>query len=606
MNSSPSSRQPRVENSLSFNILLTTVLISLAVTLFISIGISLFVNQTERTAWHTRQVQAVRYAAHTVESFIFQVQDALKLVGYIHPDYLRVNPEFLTTFLSRNPALLEVVLIDRDGDVYASVHQARNPVLANRFTIPLSNWYLQAVRGATYLGEVEISADQEPYLILAMPTRYGVVAGRLRMTMLWELVADLRSGQTDQAYIADRHGHIIAHPDQSIPLGRPQISQRAELQSAMAAPQNKWTGEYTNFSQAPVVGSTASILGGEWLVFAEVTQAEAFAASRRALLTLGGIALVGGLLLILATIYAFRRLVLHPLRTLRDGTVIIGQGDLNYRLRSPRQDEIGQVAAAFDEMAGSLQERETALAQARDQALDASRFKSRLLANVSHDLRTPLTAIMGYADILKEEIYGPLNPRQRDIIQRILSNTRRLVTMINSMLDQAQIEAGKLELLRVPFAPDTLICEVEAAAGYLAQKQGPELRTAITPDLPQTLIGDPQRLQLIIGNLTENAIKFTERGWVSVRLYRQDDAHWVIEVADTGRGIPPEAQSYIFEPFKQVDGSTTRQKGGVGLGLSIVHQLVGLMGGAIDLVSLPGQGSKFTIQLPLETTEETQ
>ena len=606
MNSSPSSRQPRVENSLSFNILLTTVLISLAVTLFISIGISLFVNQTERTAWHTRQVQAVRYAAHTVESFIFQVQDALKLVGYIHPDYLRVNPEFLTTFLSRNPALLEVVLIDRDGDVYASVHQARNPVLANRFTIPLSNWYLQAVRGATYLGEVEISADQEPYLILAMPTRYGVVAGRLRMTMLWELVADLRSGQTDQAYIADRHGHIIAHPDQSIPLGRPQISQRAELQSAMAAPQNKWTGEYTNFSQAPVVGSTASILGGEWLVFAEVTQAEAFAASRRALLTLGGIALVGGLLLILATIYAFRRLVLHPLRTLRDGTVIIGQGDLNYRLRSPRQDEIGQVAAAFDEMAGSLQERETALAQARDQALDASRFKSRLLANVSHDLRTPLTAIMGYADILKEEIYGPLNPRQRDIIQRILSNTRRLVTMINSMLDQAQIEAGKLELLRVPFAPDTLICEVEAAAGYLAQKQGLELRTAITPDLPQTLIGDPQRLQLIIGNLTENAIKFTERGWVSVRLYRQDDAHWVIEVADTGRGIPPEAQSYIFEPFKQVDGSTTRQKGGVGLGLSIVHQLVGLMGGAIDLVSLPGQGSKFTIQLPLETTEETQ
>lgn len=247
---------------------------------------------------------------------------------------------------------------------------------------------------------------------------------------------------------------------------------------------------------------------------------------------------------------------------------------------------------------------EEALAQARDQALEASRLKSQLLAKVSHELRTPLGAILGYTELLQYGVFGPLSDEQQKATVEIIDSTQYLTHMVNELLDQAQLETGKVSLNIRSFILADMVNQVETKMNVLAQSKGLTLTTDIAAELPSTLAGDQKRLQQILLNLISNAIKFTQTGGVQVRLYQPDLAYWAIQVADTGIGIPPEAQAYIFEPFQQVDGSITREQTGTGLGLSIVKHLVSLMGGQITLESKVGQGSIFTILLPLNPIPE--
>jgi len=234
---------------------------------------------------------------------------------------------------------------------------------------------------------------------------------------------------------------------------------------------------------------------------------------------------------------------------------------------------------------------------------EIDRMKSTFVSIASHELRTPLNAIMGYTELLQEGVYGDLTARQQDAAQRILANTHHMLSLANNLLDRAQIEAGSLELNITSFSPSQVIHETTSAMAILAHHKGLLLTSDVAPDLPAQVVGDRQRVGQIIVNLIGNALKFTEAGGVKVRVRRSGSAHWVIEVSDTGIGISPEAQSYIFEPFRRADESPTREHGGAGLGLSIVRQLVDMMGGKIELKSQVGMGSTFTIELPLSTDE---
>ncbi|MEM7030639.1 MAG: sensor histidine kinase [Chloroflexota bacterium] len=230
-----------------------------------------------------------------------------------------------------------------------------------------------------------------------------------------------------------------------------------------------------------------------------------------------------------------------------------------------------------------------------NQALEENRFKTQLLAKVSHELRTPLGAISGFAEMLNLELYGPLADDQKQATSAILDSSQFLTNLVNELLNQAQLDAGMLKLNQSVFSPRDLLAQIEASMAILAEVKGLKLLVEVNPNVPELVKGDQERIQQIVVNLISNAIKFTEQGNVKVKIYGSDDDHWYIAVSDTGPGIPDEIQAVIFEPFQQVDSSETRTHRGVGLGLSIVKQLVGLMQGQITLDSAIGQGSTFTI-----------
>ncbi len=245
---------------------------------------------------------------------------------------------------------------------------------------------------------------------------------------------------------------------------------------------------------------------------------------------------------------------------------------------------------------------EQALVEARNQALDALRVRRQLLANVSHELRSPLGTILGFAELLEGGTFGEISPKQRDVAGKIIDSANYLTALVDDLLYQAQIEAGAVAVKAEPFDVRTMIRRVEEKMAVLVDVKGLQFRVDIDDVVPQTLIGDTLRIQQILVNLINNAIKYTAEGTVDLRVYCPDDRHWALAVRDTGLGIPAQAQSYIFDAFRQVDNDKRTNIHGVGLGLSIVKQLVTMMDGTIELDSVEGRGSTFTVTLPLQVT----
>jgi len=266
--------------------------------------------------------------------------------------------------------------------------------------------------------------------------------------------------------------------------------------------------------------------------------------------------------------------------------------------------ENAQLYESLQEELVERKKAEQALALARDEALEANRLQAELVAKVSHELRTPLNAILGYAEMLNLGVYGQVSPRQTDITQHIMERAEELIYFVNDLLDQAHLQAGGFILIPRPFAPQQLVTHLLDVMSLMAQSKNLTLTADISSDMPIVLVGDLERLHQIIANLVGNAIKFTDSGHIHLHIFRLDEANWGFSVSDTGRGIPQDAQGYIFDAFRQTSYSMTRKYSGVGLGLSIVKQLTTLMGGTISLQSQEGHGSTFTIVLPLTTPQE--
>ncbi len=321
-----------------------------------------------------------------------------------------------------------------------------------------------------------------------------------------------------------------------------------------------------------------------------------------------------------ATYLVVQRRTLRSISELQAGTAIVGTGDLEYRIGELRNDEVGDLSRAFNEMTVKLSElnkrreaverelhahrdnlerivaeRTEALRQAKNEAEEANRLKSSFLANMSHEIRTPMNAVIGFANLaLKTE----LTRQQRDYASKIHDAGIALLGLINDILDFSKIEAGKLDMEQVDFDLEEVVETVSSFAAQTAYTKGLELLLSFASGIPSHLVGDPHRLSQILLNLVGNAAKFTDSGEIEIRSDLDEQAGNRVKlrfsVRDTGIGIDEEQCARLFQPFTQADSSTTRRYGGTGLGLSIARRLVEMMGGRIWVESKPGVGSTFT------------
>jgi PAS domain S-box-containing protein len=258
--------------------------------------------------------------------------------------------------------------------------------------------------------------------------------------------------------------------------------------------------------------------------------------------------------------------------------------ELNAELEQRVQQRTAELRAAIAE-----------LAQARDTAEAATRAKSEFLANMSHEIRTPMNAVIGMANLA---LRSDLSPRQRDYVAKAKTAAESLLRIINDILDFSKIEAGRLDFERREFVLSEVLDRVTAVVGGRACEKGLDLLLDVAPDVPHVLVGDPLRLEQVLVNLCGNAVKFTERGEVLMAVARaaegtDGDVTLRFAVRDTGVGMTPAQMQALFQPFSQVDASTTRRHGGTGLGLAIAKSLVALMRGQIGVDSRAGVGSDF-------------
>jgi signal transduction histidine kinase len=243
--------------------------------------------------------------------------------------------------------------------------------------------------------------------------------------------------------------------------------------------------------------------------------------------------------------------------------------------------------------------------QDKSQQLElASRHKSQFLANMSHELRTPMNAVLGYTDLILDGIFGDVPEAIRDTLERVKSNGQHLLGLINDVLDLSRIEAGQLTLSLGDYAMGEIVHAVASAVESLAAGKKLALKALVPIDLPPGR-GDERRLTQVLMNLVGNAIKFTDVGQVSIEA-RVADGTFLVAVSDTGPGISEADQSKLFQEFQQADSSITQAKGGTGLGLAISKRIIEMHGGRIWVESQLGQGSTFSLTLPIKVEQATR
>jgi signal transduction histidine kinase len=332
--------------------------------------------------------------------------------------------------------------------------------------------------------------------------------------------------------------------------------------------------------------------------------------------------IVAGLIAGAGAIVAFymitQRVILRPIRQLRALANNVAEGNWDIRSSINTRDEYEKLSDAFNHMLDGLQKGQEKLRQANQQLDDkiaelskrnielfkANKVKSEFLANISHEFRTPLNAILGFAEILREKPETLKKEKGRRYAENIITGGKNLLNMINDLLDLAKTEAGKMTLHIEKTSVKQLCKSVAASFSSLTKKKKIKMKLTVDDDIP-VLSTDAGKVQQILYNFISNAVKFTpQRGKIEIQASMRNDKTVRISVSDTGCGIAESDKEKIFEKFRQADGSLTRQTVGSGLGLAISKELATMLAGDIGMESEPEKGSTFWLDIPVTVSKE--
>jgi len=529
------------------------------------------------------------------------------------------------------------VYMGRANVSFVRSHSRERPTRYDPRTRP---WYRQAEQSS---GGVVIT---EPYsslttkdvnigvvkaLVDSVDHVYGVVGADITLANLTDYILHFRIGPASRILIVDRTGTVLASWTSDLLFSKIGDYSKELAQVLQGGHQVE---ESVVIEGAHHHVFSREIEGVGWKL-AVLIPVDAIEREIRlpVMLTTGGLVL--GLLFLSALgLMGLNAFIIRPLDHLSEETALIARtSDLSRQVHISSKDEIGMLGTSFNEMIAALnatqkalreteqnlirhqehleelvKERTEELAEARDKAQEADRLKSAFLASMSHELRTPLNSIIGFTGILLQGLAGPVNEEQVKQLTMVRNSSQHLLQLINEVLDISKIEAGELKLSPDWFNLTQAVESVEKLVRPLADKKGLPIRVDPVPADADRLFHDRRRVEQVLINLVNNAVKFTEQGEVHVRCERLGD-EVVVSVRDTGIGIKAEDMGSLFETFRQIETGLTRRYEGTGLGLSISRRLVELMGGRIMAQSDgPGRGSVFTFTLPWkrEKTDETQ
>lgn len=545
------------------------------------------------------QGEQAKSAASKIGQFVTEIEGQLAWATQL-PVAAKTEDEWrfdVARLFRQAPPVTEIAQFDAAGiERYRSSRQAMD-VIGSMADFSKDPAVIQALARKFYYGPVYFLRDSEPYMTIAVAgTRpaHGVIVAQVNLKFIWDVVWQIKVGEKGQIYLVDSAGRLIAHPDISLVLRKMDLSRLAHVQAARA----ERSGGATDYSSVAADLSGRQVLTAHapveqlgWFVFAELPVEEAFAPLYDRLYR-SGLLLVSGLIsAVLAGLYFARKMVV-PIQTLTAGAMRLGSGDLNQRIAIATGDELEELGTQFNKMAGQLQDSYSNLerkVEERTKQLElATQAKSRFLATASHDLRQPLHALGLF--VAQLQFRGRADERKK-IISRIQASLSVMNELFNALLDVTKLDAGVLVPKLVDYPVAQLLKRIETTFAEAAHEKGLSL---CVMGSSAWIRSDRILLERIIFNLVSNAIRYTATGRILVGC-RKSGNQLRIEIWDTGNGIPADQHENIFGEFYRLRASDAGQPVGFGLGLAIVDRLSKLLEHSVQVRSIVGKGSCFSV-----------